>query len=114
MASVPLLQKKARCRPLISTEPFGQRALILVVVEIGAVDQQGSLLANHLNDAGVGMTQSVDTDSGEEIEIPLALKVVEVAAFSTGKRQRIPGVVLEQVLPLQIHQCLGRGVHGWW
>ena len=68
MASVPELQKKTRCRPLISAELLRQRSLVLVIVEIGGVDQQRGLLADHLDDARMRVAQRVHADAGDKIQ----------------------------------------------
>jgi len=73
-----------------------------VVIEIGAVNQASHLLTNHFCEAGVRVTQSVDADTGEQIEIPFARRVVHVTPFPTLQHYRIALVILEQVLLFQI------------
>ena len=92
-------------------EAFGQRALILVVVEVGGMDQQAGLLADDFHDARMGVPERVDADAGEEIEVAAALQIVKVAAFSAGQSERITGIILEQVVALQVHDGLGGVLH---
>ena len=101
MASVPELQKKVRCKSAGLGQTFRQRPLILVVVEIGSVQQQAGLLANHFREARVRVAQRVDADAGDEIQIALAGSVVDIAAFAALQKQRIARVILQQILALQ-------------
>ena len=82
-------------------QPFGERALIGVEVEIGAVQHAAGLLADHLHQARVRVAQRVHADAGDEIEIALARCIKNVAAFAMIEQQRIAGVGLEQVLALE-------------
>src|ERR1035437_3418697 len=51
---------------------LGQRALVLVIVEIRGMDQQRGLVADDLDQARMGVTQRVDTDAGDEVQVTLA------------------------------------------
>ena len=91
-----------------------QRTLVLVIVKIGAVDQQAGLLADHLEEARVGVSQRVHADSGDEIQIAAAFRVVDVAAFAAGQNQRIAGIILEVTYSRSrsMTACGGRAVIG--
>ena len=69
---------------------FGQRPLIFVVVQIRKMNHAGSLLADGLHDPGVRVTERVDTQPGDKVEIPLAFEIEEVNALSAFKGNRIP------------------------
>ena len=70
-------------------QAFGQRTLVLVVIQIRTVDQQSGLLADDLQDPRMGMSQRVDPDAGYEIEIAAAFRIVHIAAFTAHQRQRV-------------------------
>src|SRR3979411_2628728 len=75
-----------------------QRSLVLVIVEIRAMDQEGGLLPDHFDDARVSVAERVDADAGDEIQIALTIHIVNIRAFSTTQNQRITGVVLEKII----------------
>jgi hypothetical protein len=75
-----------------------QGTLVLVVIEVGAVDHARSLLANDLHQARVPVAQSVDANAGDEIQVAFARPIPHIAALAALQHQRIAGVVLEQVL----------------
>ena len=55
-------------------QPLGQRALVLVIVEIRGMDEQSGLLTNHFGHARMGVAERVDADAGDEIQIAAALR----------------------------------------
>ena len=69
MDSAPELQKNVRCESAGFRQPFRQRPLIVVVIEIGGVQQAAGLFADHLHDARVRVSQRVYADAGDQIEI---------------------------------------------
>ncbi len=111
-ASVPVLAKNARARPLASARRLRQRSLVLVIVKIGAVNQQAGLLANDFQNARMSVTERVDADAGEEIEIAAAFQIVNIAALSARQNERITGVVLQEILALQLLNLLRGLVNG--
>src|ERR1022692_3004526 len=86
---------------------FGQGPLVFVVVKIRGVDQQGGLLADHLDDAGMRVAQRFDADARDEVEVAGTIDVVNVTALSPVHDQWIAAVVLEQVLAFQIDNGVG-------
>ena len=57
---------------------FSQRALILVIVEIGAMDELRRLLADQFHDARMSVSKRVHADAGDEIEVTLAVEIVDI------------------------------------
>jgi hypothetical protein len=87
----------------------------LVVVKIRGVDEQRGLLADRFDDAGMGVTQRVDADTCNEVEIAVTVDVVNIAALSLVYDQWIAAIVLEQVLAFQIDDGVyGEGGQGVW
>ena len=109
MASVPLLVKKVRWRPLVSASFLASGPWIFVVVQIRGVDEQRGLFADDLDDARMRVTQRVHSDAGDEIEIAGAVRIVNVAAFAPMHDQGIAAVILKQVLALQFDYIVGNG-----
>ncbi len=85
---------------------LGQQSLILVVIEVGDVDDLGCLVANHLHDAGMRVTQRIDAQPGKEVEIALALDVINVHALAARDGQRIAGIGVQQILLFPIDNLL--------
>src|SRR5438034_1335549 len=73
------------------------------------MDEQRRLLTDQLHDARMGMAERVHSDSGDEIEVALAVKIVDVRALAAAQNQRIPRIVLEKIIALQVHYGLGSG-----
>ena len=71
------------------------------------MDEQGGLLADHFHDARMRVTQRVDADAGDEIEVARAIHIVDVTAFATMHHQRIAAIVLKQVLAFEIDYGIG-------
>ena len=97
MASVPLLEKKARSSPDLTQSSCGEQALVLVVVKVGEVDDLRRLFADDPHDARVGVAERVDAQPGEQVEIAFALDVIQVDAFAARHGDRIASVGVEQV-----------------
>ena len=79
-----------------------ERPLILVIVEVGAVDHAGGLLANHLHQPRMRVPQRVHADAGNQIQVALAGGVVDIATLAASQHQRIARVVLKQILLFEI------------
>jgi len=56
-----------------------------VVIKIRSVQQQASLLTNDFGYAGMGVTEGIDSDTADEIEIAVAVEIVDVATFAAMK-----------------------------
>ena len=78
-------------------DPLGQLALLLDVVQVGDVGHLRSLVLHRLHPIGVGVSQGVDGYAGNEIEILLPVRPVQVASLAVGEGQLDPAVVVEQV-----------------
>ena len=98
--------EKRAIQPRRVAQLLGQQSLILVVIKVGDVDDLGRLVANHLHDAGMRMTQRVDAQPGQEIEIALALDVKDVHALAARNGQRIAGIGVQQILLFPIDNLL--------
>src|ERR1700676_2767423 len=81
---------------------LGQWSRVLVIVTVGAMDQASHLLTNYFGEARVRVAQGVHADTGDQIEIALAGRIVDVTPFSTLQHYRVARVILEQVLLFQI------------
>ena len=66
------------------------------------MEQAGGLLANSLHDAGMGMTQRIHAQAGDEIEILLAFCVVEEHTLAAFEGDRITVIGLEKVAALEV------------
>ena len=73
--------------------------------------QQRGLVANHLHDARMRVAQRVDADAGDEIQVTLALGVLHIASLAARQRQRITGIILEQIFALEFDDGLCGLVH---
>ena len=83
------------------SDTLRQRPLELVVEKVGGVDQQTRLLADCSHDPRVILTQRVDPDSSDEIEVTLAIDVPHPRPVAPMKDQRIAAVILQQILLLE-------------
>ena len=81
----------------LGAELLGQQSLVLVVVQVGNVDDLRRLLADDLHDARMGVAQRVDAQPGEEVEVALALDVINVHAFAAGDGDGIAGIGVQQI-----------------
>jgi hypothetical protein len=77
---------------------LGERSRVLVVIQIGTVNQAPGLFANHFGEARMRVSQCVDANACQQIEIALAGSIVKVAAFTALQHHRVTGVILEQIL----------------
>src|SRR2546421_11487173 len=73
-----------------------QLALIFVVIEIREMDSSRSLLANDLHDSGMGMSQRINTQSRDKIQIASAFEIVEKNTFPARQHDRITVIGLQQ------------------
>ena len=87
-----------------------QRPLILVVVEIRNVHQLRRLIANRLHDPRMRVPQRIHAQPGNEIQIALALDVVEKHALAPAQHDGIAVISLQQKLPLTFGD-LFKGIH---
>jgi len=58
------------------------------------------------------VAQGVDPDTRDEVQILVPVNVVDVASFAAIQHQRVPGIVLNQKLALEIDDLLRRGDTG--
>ena len=61
---------------------FARRTLILVIVKIRCVDQQGSLFGNHADHTRMVVAEGVHADAGDEIQVAAAIGIPYVGAFT--------------------------------
>ena len=92
----------------LRTQLLRQQALILVVVEIGDVDDLRRLVADHLHDAGMRVAKRVHAQPGQEVQIPLAVHVVHVDALAARDGHGITRIGVEKVLLLTLDDLLIR------
>ena len=93
-------------------EFLGQASLEFVVIEIGKVDGAGRLLANRFYDAGMGVAQSVDPKSGNEIQVAIPFPVEQIDSLATLEDDRIAIVGRQQKTTLAFNDFVGVG-HIW-
>src|SRR5438128_5998965 len=63
----------------------------------------------------MSVAQRVNTDPGYEIEVALAVEIVNIGAFPAAQNQRIAAVVLQKIFAFQLHDGLGGGRgFDWW
>jgi len=85
---------------------LGEEALIFVVVQVRNVNQAGSLLADGFHDARMCVSESVDAEARDEIEVFLALKIKKKNALAALEGDWIAIVGLQQVLALALNEFL--------
>ena len=66
-------------------EPFSQAALILVIVEIGRVQQKAGLLADYFRNTRMSMPERIHANTVDQIEVTVAFEIVDVAALTAMK-----------------------------
>ena len=76
------------------------------------MDQQAGLFPEYLQHPRVRVAERVDPDARDEIEVAAAIGVVDVAAFAARQNERVPGVILKNVIPLQVHYGLRGDLRG--
>ena len=69
-----------------------------MIVQVGAVHQPSRLLANDFSEARVRMTQRINANSSQQIQVAFAGSIVNVTAFSALQYYRVTRVILQQVL----------------
>jgi hypothetical protein len=85
---------------------LGEARLLLHVVEVRDVHHLRDLVLDRLHPSGVGVSQGVHGDARDEVEVLVALGVVQVASLPVGERQLYAAVVLEQVFRAQLFDFL--------
>ena len=99
-------------KPAQFRDALRQWPLIHVVVQIGSMDHEPCLLPDDLQQLRMSMSQGVDADAGDQIEIAFPGRVIDITTLAASQHERVTGIVLEQVLLLQIHDRLGGGLSG--
>ena len=77
-----------------------ERALELVVEEVGEVNGASGFATNSLDDAGMSVAQGIDGDAAEKVEIFLTARVEDVAAAAMREEDRLTLISRE-------HEMLG-------
>ena len=93
-------------QPRLAAKFLGQQPLVLVVVQVREVDDLRRLVADDLHDARMGVSERIDTQPGEEVEVPFALDVVNVHALAPRDGNRIARVGVQQVFLLSFDNLL--------
>src|SRR5579863_9898874 len=65
------------------------------------MQQQTGLLANELDDSGMRMPKRIDAYPADQVEIPIPLQVIHVAALPAMQDQRVACVILDQIVLLE-------------
>ncbi len=100
-ASVPLLHRKTRSRPLISVRAEGEFGGVFVEEEIRGVDEASALTVDRFFDGGMGVAERGDADAAEEIEVVVAILVAEVDTLSADEEDWVALVGLEKEFALR-------------
>ena len=50
------------------------------------------------------ITERVHSDAGYQIEVALAFEIIQVAALAARQDDRVPSVVLKEIILLELHQ----------
>ena len=66
-------------------QPFGQFRLVLVIEQVGDVNQPARLALEHTLDGGMRVPERIDPEPAEEIETAFPFRVPQVDAPSPGK-----------------------------
>ena len=80
-----------------------QRPLVRVMVEIGDVDYAGRLTPHDAHQARMRVTQRVDREAAQKIQILLPARIVQIAALPAREHHRRPLVGGHQI-PLGVAQ----------
>src|SRR5579863_1335907 len=91
----PAIGEESALQSREAAQPLCEQSLIFVVIKIREVNGVGRLLADSLKDSGVGVAQSVHTQTGNEIQVAFAVEVKKENALAAGDYERIPAVGLE-------------------
>ncbi len=81
---------------------LGEFSLILVAIQIRDMDQAGGLLANGFHDARVRVAQRIHSQAGNEVEILLALDVVQENSLAAFEGDRVAVIGLEKITALKV------------
>ena len=111
MASVPLFEKKARCKPERAQSFSARLPLIFVVVKIRQMNGPCRLFAYGLDDSRMGMAESIHSQASDEVEISLAIEVEEEDSLAAIEDKRVAVVGLQQELFFALDNFFGRS-HG--
>src|SRR6185312_3838896 len=84
-----------------------ERPLVLVVKEVGSMDQARGLFLNRRDDTRVILPQRIHADAGNEIEITLAIDVPHVGAIAAMEHKRVARVILQQILLFELDDISG-------
>ncbi len=95
-------------------DAFRQRTLVLVIVKIGRMQHPAGLLPDHFHQTRMSVPQGIYAYPRNEVQVPFAGSIVDVASLAAMQHQRVPRIVLEQVTGFQIdYGCGGRGDGGF-
>ena len=109
LASAPELPKKTRASGAEARgEPLRQPRRRLRQVEVRGVQQPLRLLPDRLHDPRVAVARVADRDAGQEVEVGLALGVVESRSLAAHERHRLARVGVHHVRLVQRRQLLGQ------
>src|SRR5262249_5407144 len=97
---------KGALHPRQRAELLRQRGLVFVIVEIGSVNKTSGLITNRLHDSWVCVAQRIDSNSRNQIEVLLALYVVEVNTLPALEDHRVAVVGLQNVAAFQVGDLL--------
>src|SRR5207244_3804274 len=70
--------------------------LIFVIKEVGSVNQLSRLLFQHSLDRRMRVTESIDPNSAEKIEVALPFRVPEINSSAAGEEHLLPVVRWQQ------------------
>src|SRR5579863_9809556 len=98
----PAVREKRAVEPGELAQLLRQWPLIFVIVEIRNVHQLGRLLTNRLHDPRMRMPQRIHPQPGDEIQVALALQVIQKHALAAAEGDGITVVSLQQVLLFKV------------
>ena len=73
------------------SQPRGQGSLLCRIIQVGTVDQAAGLPGNSRRQNRMGVTQYVDGNTRQKIEVFLAFHIVHIRAFTMGQNDGVPG-----------------------
>ena len=59
------------------------------------MDEQGGLAADDPQDARVGVPKRIHADASDQVQVALAIDVIQVTPFPAAHHQGVPAVVLQ-------------------
>ena len=104
-ASVPLLQKKTRSRPLISVRRRASSAVCSWKKRFEVWIRRFALTRDGLFDRGMGVAEGGDADAAEQVEVVVAVLVAQMDALAADEEDGVALVGVEEQLLLR---CLDR------